>query len=78
MSDGREILIEIARIGSALDVRAVDASDGLEVSFVAAAGTPMPELEALAARKLAYVRARRHGSGGGGARGGDGRGGVLA
>jgi len=74
----RDILIEVRRLGGALEVRAVDAGDGLEVSFAAAAGTPMAELELLAARKLDYVRSRpRPGSRGPG-RDGGGRGGVLA
>ncbi len=80
MSDpDSEILMEITRVGGAVEVRAVSAGDGLEVAFVAPANTPRSDIEALARAKLAYVR--RKGQGGTPKKppgGGDGRGGILA
>ena len=76
-----EIFLEINRIGVALEVRAVSAGDGLEVSFSAPLNAPKLDLERLARTKLAYVRAKRSGGGpGGGSDEGpaDGRGGILA
>lgn len=69
---GEEILIETTRIGGALEVRAIDASDGLEVSFVAPASASQADIERLAVAKLNFVRNRK------GDGGPDGRGGVLA
>jgi hypothetical protein len=71
---GEEILIETTRVGNAIEVRAIDASDGLEVSFMAPANASQADIKTLAVAKLAYVRSRR---GDGGPKGG-GRGGVLA
>lgn len=80
-----EIILEINRVGSALEVRAVSAGDGLEVTFPAPANAPKGDLERVARSKLAYVRSRRGGSGGQGGNdpsgdgpAGDGRGGILA
>jgi hypothetical protein len=77
-----EIILEINRIGGALEVRAVSAGDGLEVTFPAPANAPKADLERVARSKLAYVRGRRSGSGGedadGGGTPGGGRGGLLA
>lgn len=71
-----EILLEIGRFGGALEVRAISAGDGLEVTFAAPASTAQADLERLARAKLAYVRTKRGG-------GSDGtpsnrRGGLLA
>jgi hypothetical protein len=76
-----EIILEMNRLGSALEVRAISASDGLEVSFSAPASTAQSDLQRLARQKLAYVRARAEK---GGQRGkdeppsGGGRGGIIA
>lgn len=53
-----EILIEMNRIGGAMEVRAVSCGDGLEVSFTAPSNAPQGDLERLARQKLAYVRAK--------------------
>lgn len=58
-----EIYIEMNRIGGAMEVRAVSAGDGLEVSFTAPANAMQSDLEKLARRKLAYVRRRAAGEG---------------
>jgi hypothetical protein len=76
MSDpDSEILVELNRIGGAIEVRAVSAGDGLEVSFTAPANTARVDIERLARSKLAYVRSR--GGGQGGEPGGDGKGGIV-
>lgn len=51
-----EILIEINRIGGAMEVRAISAGDGLEVSFSAPANTAQSDIQRLARAKLTYVR----------------------
>jgi hypothetical protein len=73
-----EIILEINRMGGALDVRAISVGDGLEVSFAAPVHAPQSDLERVARSKLAYVRSRR-GGGQGGPDGApsDGRGGLL-
>jgi hypothetical protein len=75
-----EILLEMTRIGGAVEVRAVSASDGLEVAFVATASTPKSDIEALARSKLAYVRGKAQGGATPKKPPGrpDGRGGVMA
>lgn len=78
-----EILIEMSRIGSALDVRAVSGADGLEVSFAAPASAAQADIQRLARQKLAYVRRKLQGEGEPGAtKPGaprkDGKGGVIA
>jgi len=60
----REILIEMHRIGAAMEVRAVSAGDGLEVVFTAPASTSQNDIDQLARAKLAYVRSRAGGGGG--------------
>jgi hypothetical protein len=70
-----EILLELNRIGGAIEVRAVSAGDGLEVSFTAPANAARVDIERLARAKLAYVRSR--GDGHGGRQGGDGKGGIV-
>jgi hypothetical protein len=75
-----EILIELNRIGGAIEVRAVSAGDGLEVVFTAPANAPRSDIEMLARAKLHYVRSRGSGSGGNGGQSGptsDGRGGIV-
>ena len=58
-----EIYLELNRIGGAIEVRAVSAGDGLEVSFTAPANAAKTDIERLARAKLAYVRARLDGQG---------------
>jgi hypothetical protein len=58
MDPDAEIILEMNRIGSAVEVRAISASDGLEVSFTAPANAAQSDLQRLARQKLAYVRAR--------------------
>lgn len=53
-----EILIEMNRIGGAMEVRAISTSDGLEVVFTAPANAAQSDLEKVARSKLAYVRAK--------------------
>ena len=53
-----EILIEMNRIGGAMEVRAVSAGDGLEVVFTAPANAAQNDIEKLARSKLAYVRGK--------------------
>lgn len=70
-----EILLELHRIGGAVEVRAVSAGDGLEVVFTVPANAAQADIDRLARAKLNYVRSR--GSGQGGQPGGDGRGGII-
>lgn len=83
-SSGAEVYLEIQQTAGGLDVRAVDASDGLEVSFIAPVNTSRGQIEQLALSKLAYVRRKARGGSGGGPGGdgpmggGDSGGGVLA
>ena len=56
-----EILIEMNRIGGAMEVRAISASDGLEVSFSAPSNTPQSDIQRLARSKLGYVRRKMAG-----------------
>jgi ribosomal protein L19 len=67
----REILIELHRIGSAMEVRAVSAGDGLEVVFAAPASASNHDVDQLARAKLAYVRKKS------GPASGDNRGGLI-
>ena len=73
----REILIEMNRIGPAMEVRAISTGDGLEVSFTAPSNAAQSDVELLARQKLAYVR-RRAAGGGSDAPPTDGRGGIIA
>jgi hypothetical protein len=75
-----EILLELNRIGGAIEVRAISAGDGLEVSFAAPASAAHSDLERLARAKLHYVRSKSDGGGPDGSDGppSDGRGGLLA
>jgi hypothetical protein len=72
----REILIEMHRIGGAMEVRAVSAGDGLEVVFTAPANTSHSDVDQLARAKLAYVRSRGD-AGGQGPRKPDSKGGIV-
>jgi hypothetical protein len=56
-----EILVEMNRIGGAMEVRAVSGGDGLEVSFSAPANTAQADVDRLARQKLAYVRRKLRG-----------------
>lgn len=56
MSGSAHMYLEFHRAGNAMEVRAVDAGDGLEVSFMAPVNTPEAEITLIARRKLAYVR----------------------
>lgn len=53
-----EILLELTRFGTAVRVVAVDTVSRCEVRFSAPLGTPIASIEALAARKIAYVLER--------------------
>jgi hypothetical protein len=79
MSGEDEILIEMNRIGGAMEVRAIATGDGLEVVFTAPASAAKSDVERVARAKLAYVR--RKAAGGGAHEGGDkpdGKGGWIA
>lgn len=58
-----EILIEMNRIGGAMEVRAVSAGDGLEVVFSAPANAAQGDIEKVARSKLAYVRRKAQAAG---------------
>ena len=75
-----EILIEMNRIGAAMEVRAISAFDGLEVVFTAPASAAKSDVEKLARAKLAYVRRKASGNDtpGSSSGGTDGRGGLIA
>ncbi len=53
-----EILLEMNRIGGAMEVRAVSTADGLEVVFTAPSNAAHGDIERVARAKLAYVRAK--------------------
>ena len=57
-----EILIEMNRIGGAMEVRAISAIDGLEVVFTAPANAAKSDIENVARAKLAYVRRKVSGA----------------
>jgi hypothetical protein len=54
-----DILIEMNRIGGAMEVRAISATDGLEVVFTAPANAAKSDIENLARAKLGYVRRKK-------------------
>ena len=58
MNDKHDMYLEFARVGSAFEVRAVDATDGLEVSFTAPVNAPQHELERLAWQKFGLGQAK--------------------
>ncbi len=72
-----EILIEMNRIGGAMEVRAISTTDDLEVVFTAPANAAKSDIERLARAKLAYVRRKSHG-GDGPDKKPDGKGGWVA
>lgn len=72
-----EILIEKNRIGGAMEVRAISATDGLEIVFTAPANAAKSDIEKLARAKLAYVR-RKSSGGDEPPKKPDGKGGWLA
>jgi hypothetical protein len=72
-----EILIEIHRIGGAVEVRAVSAGDGLEVVFAAPASASQHDIDQLARAKLAYVRSREKAGGQGGGKPPSSKGGIV-
>ncbi len=59
MSKTGQIYLEFARVGNAMEVRAIDALDGLEVSFMAPVNTPEAEITLISRQKLAYVRKKQ-------------------
>lgn len=73
-----EILIEMNRIGGAMEVRAISAGDGLEVSFTAPANTAQSDIDRLARSKLAYVRRKAQGDAKAPGKKPDGKGGWIA
>lgn len=72
-----EILIEMHRVGGAVEVRAVSAGDGLEVVFTAPASASQHDIDQLARAKLAYVRSRTNTGGQGGGKPPDSKGGIV-
>jgi hypothetical protein len=79
---GDEVLYEIQWLGNSARATAIDPATGIEATIVAPAGAAEHEMKALARRKLAYLLARRRGTGpGGGETGsggtGGGRGGIV-
>ena len=72
-----EILIETMRIGNSLEVRAVSAGDGLEVSFQVPPSAIEADIHRLARAKLSFVRNRTAGGPGHPENRPKGRGGVI-
>ncbi len=72
-----EILIEMNRIGGAMEVRAVSVGDGLEVVFTAPSNAAQGDIERVARAKLSYVRPRP-GASARAAKKPDGKGGWIA
>ncbi len=73
-----EILIEMNRIGNAMEVRAISAADGLEVSFTAPANSAQSDIDRLARAKLGYVRRKSQGDATPSGKKPDGKGGWVA
>lgn len=71
-----EILLEMNRIGSAMEVRAISAGDGLEIAFAVPANAAQSDIQRLARSKLAYVRRKMAGDAK--AKKPDGKGGWIA
>ena len=59
----REVLYEFAKVGRHLRVTAIDPRTGIEVSMVADPRYGQVMIKRLAARKLAYVIAKKRGHG---------------
>ena len=72
-----EILLEMNRMRGAMEVRAVSASDGLEVVFMAPTNAAQSDIERLARAKLSYVRSKSREAGEPGKKP-DGKGGWIA
>lgn len=62
---GEEAFIEFRRIGTALQVIAIDPATGMEVSMVGDPRMSQQELARLAVQKLRYVLAKQQGEDGG-------------
>ena len=58
----REILFEIRAVGRSVRVVAIDAASGTEVTMVAPRTDDIEGIKRVAARKLAYVLAKRQNS----------------
>ncbi|MFC7290213.1 DUF6898 family protein [Hirschia litorea] len=56
MTDSGHIYLEFNRIGNTMEVRAVDAHDGLEISFIAPSNSSESEILPIARNKLSYAR----------------------
>ena len=54
-----EVLIEVRRVGKSLRVNAIDPTTGTEVIMVAPVNTSRAHIKKNAARKLAYVIAKK-------------------
>ncbi|MBI1341084.1 hypothetical protein GC169_12860 [bacterium] len=61
------MLLEMRQVAGLVEVRAVDTSDGLEVSFMAPLSASRGDIEHLAAAKLTYGRRKASQGGDGGA-----------
>jgi hypothetical protein len=59
MSEEREVIFELQRIGGAVKVVAVDVATGIEASIMGPASSGEAMLCRVARQKLAYVLARR-------------------
>lgn len=59
MSERRDVIFELLRVGHALKVSAVDPATGTEVSIVGDPAVGESALKRLAMRKLEYMLARR-------------------
>jgi len=73
-----EILIEMNRIGGSIEVRAISATDGLEIVFTAPANARKGDIEKLARAKLSYVRKKSEGQGDPGPKKPGGKRGLIA
>jgi hypothetical protein len=61
MAGEREVLFEFVQVGGTVNVTAVDAATGVEVSIVGHPSAGEAALKRLARQKLTYVLARRDG-----------------
>ncbi len=55
MPPDQQAYIETHRVGNVMQVKAIDAATGTEISFQAPANTPRSTIERLAVSKLMYV-----------------------
>jgi hypothetical protein len=58
-----EVLLEMVRVGKSLRVTAIDPITGTEVILIAAANATRNHVKRIAARKLAYVIAKKQEAG---------------